>query len=99
MLRWISTAHLTASTTLAKLNQHAVAHELDQPAIGFGNLWINEMFAGGPQARQGVRLIDLHKVAITNDICREYGGELPLHEALQTSGKIQSKIGHWPIET
>ena len=78
-----SMAQRTASTTLAELDEDAVAGLLHHPAVIGLDRGIDQIAAQRPQPRQRAILIRAGKSAIADDI----GG--------QDSGKLPG-LGHWP---
>src|SRR5258706_13255181 len=76
--RCTSTAQRTASTTLWKFHQYSVAGGLDDPAVVFLNLWIEQLAAMRFEAFVGPLLVRSHQPRIACDI----GGEDPPEVAL-----------------
>ena len=74
-----SIAHSTASTALAELDQHAVAHHFNNPTIvlreAAAEYLASTLFEGG----QSTGLVLLHEPAVTNYVRYENGGEAALN--------------------
>jgi hypothetical protein len=75
---WISTAHCTASTTLAKLGDHSIAPGIhDAPVMA-----LHQSCHGGAvaaQRPQRSRFVCFHEARISVHISAQDGGQSPFH--------------------
>ena len=76
----MSTAHSTASTTLAKLGEKAVAHQLEDYAAMRRDRRLDKFSPARLEPLERSRLVQLHQPAVAGDVGGEDGGELPFHE-------------------
>jgi hypothetical protein len=63
----------------AELGQEPIAHQLEDAAVVFDYLRLEELLAVCSKALEGVGLVLLHKTAVTNYVGGEDGGELAFH--------------------
>ena len=80
MPRWMSTAHSTASTTLAELGEKTVAHQLEDCAAMRRDRRLDKFSSTGLKPLESSRLVQLHQTAVAGDVGGEDGGELPFDE-------------------
>src|SRR5262245_14038696 len=59
----------------AKLDQHAVAHELHDPAVVSGYQGLDDFCPAALERGQRARLIDLHQPAVADHVCSQDGGK------------------------
>ena len=62
----------------SELDQHAIAHELDDATVVLGDLRLDEIFAEGLQARVGPRLVARHEPAVADNVGGQNRRELPI---------------------
>src|SRR5882672_9689907 len=62
-----------------ELDEQAVAHSLDQPAMMFRERGLENLMQVGLKAHACALLIRLAQAAIAGDVCDQDGGEPPLH--------------------
>ena len=62
-----------------KLDQHAIAHQLDDAAMVPGNGWLENSRAPGLERSHSAGLVALHEAAVPHHIGGQNGGEATLH--------------------
>jgi hypothetical protein len=62
-----------------RLDQHSIAGSLYGTAAVLTNLWINEFASMCLELSKRAFLLDAHASTVSGDICRQDGGQTPLH--------------------
>src|SRR4051794_25829940 len=62
----------------AELAQHAIAHELDNPAVVLGQEWLEELLAVRLEAGERAGLVMAHEPRVADHVRRQDGGEPPI---------------------
>ena len=70
-----------------ELDQHAIAHQLDDAAVVLGDLRLDEVLAQRLEARVRARLVGRHQPAVADDVRSQDRGEPARHQ----SGPIRNR--------
>jgi hypothetical protein len=76
---WIATAHSTASTALPKLDQRAVAGQLDDAAAVLGDQGLGEFLAMGFDPGERAGLVGTDQPAVADHVHGHDGREPAIH--------------------
>jgi hypothetical protein len=62
----------------AELGQQSVAHQLEDSALVFGDLRLEQLLSMGPEPLERTRLVLLHEAAVTDYVGSKNGGKMAL---------------------